>query len=174
MPLFSFTNIPYTPVITALIQHQSFFLSSRHANHQAILMYWDAKKQQGTDSSCATIVLLQNLIVLIFKVEHVVPTLNRIRSNLILLMVGTTFFTLNMWTMWFCRGTIVTQVLSVPCCFFASQYIRIAWWFVGLEKMQLWCWMKVVMTGVHGIFVNENNGMIVVQECKKCLSEIVH
>ena len=29
------------------------------------------------------------------------------------------------------------------------------------------------MTGVHGILVNENNGMIVVQECKKCLSEIV-
>ena len=26
-----------------------------------------------------------------------------------------------------CRGTIVTQLLSVPCCFFASQYIRIAW-----------------------------------------------
>ena len=30
------------------------------------------------------------------------------------------------------------------------------------------------MTGVHGILVNENNGMIVVQECKKCLSEIVY
>ena len=30
------------------------------------------------------------------------------------------------------------------------------------------------MTGVHGILVNENNGMIVVQECKKGISEIVH
>ena len=30
------------------------------------------------------------------------------------------------------------------------------------------------MTGVHGILVNENNYMIGVQECKKCLSEIVH
>jgi hypothetical protein len=30
------------------------------------------------------------------------------------------------------------------------------------------------MTGVHGMLVNENNDMIVVQECKKCLSEIVH
>ena len=37
-------------------------------------------------------------------------------------------FHLKMWTMrWFCRGTIVTQLLSVPCCFFASQYIRTAW-----------------------------------------------
>ena len=50
-----------------------------HANHQAILMYWDAKKQQGTVSSCVTIVPLQNtLIVHIFKVEHVIPALNRI------------------------------------------------------------------------------------------------
>ena len=79
MPLFSFTNIPYTPVITALIQHQSFFLSSRHANHQAILMYWDAKKQQGTDSSCVTIVPLQNLLIVhIFKLKNVVPSINRI------------------------------------------------------------------------------------------------
>ena len=30
------------------------------------------------------------------------------------------------------------------------------------------------MTGVHGMLVNKNNGTIVVQECKKCLSEIVH
>ena len=30
------------------------------------------------------------------------------------------------------------------------------------------------MTGVHGLLVNENNGMIVVQVCNKCLSEIVH
>ena len=30
------------------------------------------------------------------------------------------------------------------------------------------------MTGVHGMLVNENNGTIAVQECKKCLSEIVH
>ena len=30
------------------------------------------------------------------------------------------------------------------------------------------------MTGVHGMLVNENNGMIVVQECNKCLSEIVN
>ena len=30
------------------------------------------------------------------------------------------------------------------------------------------------MTGVHGMLVNENNGTIVVQECNKCLSEIVH
>ena len=29
------------------------------------------------------------------------------------------------------------------------------------------------MTGVHGILVNENNDTIVVQECKKYLSEIV-
>ena len=29
------------------------------------------------------------------------------------------------------------------------------------------------MTGVHGILVNENNGMIIEQECNKCLSEIV-
>ena len=34
--------------------------------------------------------------------------------------------------------------------------------------------MKVVMTGVHGMLVNENNSTIVVQECKECLSEIVH
>jgi hypothetical protein len=34
--------------------------------------------------------------------------------------------------------------------------------------------MKVVITGVHGMLVNENNGMIVLQECKKCLSEIVY
>ena len=54
-------------------------LSSRPANHQVILMYWDAKKQQSTDSSCVTIVPLQNtLIVHIFKVEHVIPALNRI------------------------------------------------------------------------------------------------
>ena len=30
------------------------------------------------------------------------------------------------------------------------------------------------MTGVHGMLVNENNGTIVMQECEKCLSEIVH
>ena len=30
------------------------------------------------------------------------------------------------------------------------------------------------MTGVHGMLVNENNCMIEVKECKKCLSEIVH
>ena len=30
------------------------------------------------------------------------------------------------------------------------------------------------MTGVHGMLVNENNDTIVVQECKKCLSAIVH
>ena len=47
MPLFSFTNIPWTPVITTFIQHQRCLLFSRPANHQAILMYWDAKKQQG-------------------------------------------------------------------------------------------------------------------------------
>ena len=42
-------------------------------------MYWDAKKQQGIDSSCVTIVPLQNtLIVHIFKVEHVIPAINRI------------------------------------------------------------------------------------------------
>ena len=70
MPLFSFTNIPWTPVITTLIQHQSCLLFSRPSNHQAILMYWDTKKQQGTDSSCATIVPLQNpLIVHIIKVK---------------------------------------------------------------------------------------------------------
>ena len=41
-------------------------------------MYWDAKKQQGTDSHYVTIVPLQNhLIVHIFKVEHVVPAINR-------------------------------------------------------------------------------------------------
>ena len=34
--------------------------------------------------------------------------------------------------------------------------------------------MRVVMTGVQWMLVNENNGMIVVQECNKCLSEIVH
>ena len=79
MPLFSFTNIPWTPVITTLIQHQSCLHSSRPANHQVILMYWDAKKQQDTDSSCLTIVPLQNtLSVHIFKVEHAVPALNRI------------------------------------------------------------------------------------------------
>jgi hypothetical protein len=40
-----------------------------------------------------------------------------------------------------------------PCCFFASQYIRTAWWFAGLEEKsnQLWWWMRVVMTGVHGM-----------------------
>jgi hypothetical protein len=79
VPLFSFTNIPWTPVITTLIHHQIWLLSSRHANHQAILMYWDAKKQQGTDSSCVTIVPLQNqLIVHIFKVKNVVSALNMI------------------------------------------------------------------------------------------------
>ena len=79
VPLFSFTNIPWTPVIITLIQHQSWWLFSRPANHQAVLMYWDAKKQQGTDSSCVTIVPLQNtLIVHIFKVEHVVAAINRI------------------------------------------------------------------------------------------------
>ena len=79
VPLFSFTNIPWTPVNSTLIQHQSCLLSSRPANHQAVLMHWDAKKQQGTDSSCVTIVPLQNtLIVHIFKVEHVVSALNRI------------------------------------------------------------------------------------------------
>ena len=35
-------------------------------------------------------------------------------------------------------------------------------------------WMRVVMTGVHGMLVNENNGMVGVQECKKYLSQIVH
>ena len=30
------------------------------------------------------------------------------------------------------------------------------------------------MTGIHGMLVNENNGMIVVEKCKKFLSEIVH
>ena len=45
-------------------------LFSRPANHQAILMYWDAKKQLGIDRSCVTIVPLQNtLIVHIFKVK---------------------------------------------------------------------------------------------------------
>ena len=45
-------------------------------------MYWDAKKQQGTDSSCVTIVPLQNtLIVHIFKVKNVVPAINRIWLN---------------------------------------------------------------------------------------------
>ena len=81
MPLFSFTNIPWTPVITTLIHHQSCLLSSRHANHQAILMYWDAKKKQGTDSSCVTIVPLQNLIVHIFKVKNVISAPNRIWST---------------------------------------------------------------------------------------------
>ena len=57
VPLFSFTNIPWTAVISTLIHHQSCLLSSRHANQQAILMCWDAKKQQGTDSSCVTIEL---------------------------------------------------------------------------------------------------------------------
>ena len=75
--LFSFTNIPWTPVITTLIQHQRWLLSLRHTNHQAILMYWDANKQQGTDSSCVTIMPLQNLIFHIFKVENVVSALNR-------------------------------------------------------------------------------------------------
>ena len=71
--------IPWTPVITTLIQHQSCLLSSRHANHLAILMYWDTKKEQGTDRSCVTIVSLQNiLIVHIIKVENVVPAINRI------------------------------------------------------------------------------------------------
>ena len=79
MPLFSFTSIPWTLVITTLIQHQSCLLSSRPANHQAVLMYWNAKKQQGTDSRCVTIVPLQNhLIVHIFKVEHVIHAINRI------------------------------------------------------------------------------------------------
>ena len=42
-------------------------------------MYWDAKKQQGTDSNCVSIVPLQiNLIVHIFKVKNVVSALNRI------------------------------------------------------------------------------------------------
>ena len=37
-----------------------------------------------------------------------------IQSNQILLRTDTTFFTLKMWTMrGFCRGTIVTQLLSV-------------------------------------------------------------
>ena len=37
-----------------------------------------------------------------------------IQSNQILLRAGTTCFTLKMWTMrWFCRGTIVTQLLSL-------------------------------------------------------------
>ena len=30
------------------------------------------------------------------------------------------------------------------------------------------------MTGVHGMLVNENNGTIVVQECKICLFETDH
>jgi hypothetical protein len=84
VPLFSFTNIPWTPVITTRTQHQSWLLSSRPANHQAVLMYWDAKKQQGTDSSCVTIIPLQNpLIVQTFKVEHVAPAINRIWFDLI-------------------------------------------------------------------------------------------
>jgi hypothetical protein len=79
VPLFSFTNIPWTPVITTLIHHQSWLLSSWHANHQAILMYWDAKKQQGTDRSCVTIVPLQNILIIhIVKVKNVVPAINRI------------------------------------------------------------------------------------------------
>ena len=42
-------------------------------------MYWDAKKQQGIDNSCVTIVPLQDtLIVHIFKVENVASVLNRI------------------------------------------------------------------------------------------------
>ena len=78
-PLFSFTNIPWTPVITTFIQHQSCLLSSRPANHQAVLMYWDAKKQQGADISCMTIVPLQiHIIVHIVKVKTVVSALNRI------------------------------------------------------------------------------------------------
>ena len=37
-----------------------------------------------------------------------------IQSNQILLRADTTFLTLKMWTMsWFCRGTIVTQQLSL-------------------------------------------------------------
>ena len=94
MPLFSFANIPWTPVITTLIQHQRCLLSSRPANHQAVLMYWDAKKQQGTDSSCVTIVPLQNtLIVHIVKVEHVIPTINRIWFDWLLTLSLETVFT---------------------------------------------------------------------------------
>ena len=101
MPLFSFTNIPWTPVITTFIQHQSWLLFSRPANHQAILMYWDAKKQQGTDSSCVTIVPLQNqLIVHIFKVENVVTVLNRIWFDWILTLSLETVFTKSTNILW--------------------------------------------------------------------------
>ena len=94
MPLFPFTNIPWTPVITTLIQHQRCLLSSRYANHQAILMYWDAKKKQGTGSNCVTIVPLQNtLIVHIFKVENVVSALIRIWVDWLLTLSLETVFT---------------------------------------------------------------------------------
>ena len=57
-------------------------------------MYWDAKKQQGTDSSCVTIVPLQNtLIVHIFKVKHVVPAISRILFDCLLTLSQEMVFT---------------------------------------------------------------------------------
>ena len=114
MPLFSFTNIPWTSVITTFIQHQSCLLFSRPANHQAILMNWDAKKQQGTESSCVTIVPLQNqLIAHIFKARIVESALNRIWFDQLLTLSLETVFTKSTNKLW--RWLLQLHV-SPPLC----------------------------------------------------------
>ena len=97
------------------------------------------------------------------------------QSNQILLRVDTTFFTLKLRTMrGFCRGTIVTQLLSllllcIPihqnCLVICMPYRKQATLVLN-EGGDDWSPWNDRMKEIHG--------MIVVQKCKKCLSEIVH
>ena len=98
----------------------------------------------------------------------------RSQSNQILLRAGTTFFTLKMWVVRFCRATVVTQLLAFLAASLHPSTSELPGDLQALRKATL-----VVNEGGDDWSpwndrVNETNGMIVVQECKKCLSEIVH
>ena len=54
MPLFSFTNIPWTPVITTFIQHQSCFFQGPQITRQ----FWCAGMQRSSKAQTAAVWLL--------------------------------------------------------------------------------------------------------------------
>ena len=81
-------------------------------------------EQSSPEFVCLFVCLFVDLVNTVYR-DNVRSRSNQIK---ILFRTDTTCFTLMMLTMRvFCRGTIVTQLLSVPCCFFVSQYIQIAW-----------------------------------------------
>ena len=86
-----------------------------------------------------------------------------------------TIFCLKMWTMRvFCRGTIVTQLLAFLAASLHHSTSELPGDLHALKKARL-----VMNEGGDGWSpwndrVNENSGTVVVQECNKCLSEIVH